>query len=171
MSSRPLGRGGMQPPEVKRRALAPAVFLLAAVVFVALFVRAHLPDPRPHADVVARLPMTSPAPVLPATRLTLPEQRGLHPGQVFLGWRLVDDRLTPNTLVLRWDNTLDPPLPGCGSTPVAIQVAESATAIRIGLIGPIPPPQRNCSMVGAAAYIDVHLSHPAGQRTVYEITD
>lgn len=161
----------MQPPDPKRRALAPAVFLLAAVVFAALLVRAHVPDPRPRAEVVAGLPLTSPAPVLPATRLTLPEQRGLRPGQVFLGWRLLDDRLSPNTLVLRWDNTLDPRLPGCGSRPVAVQVGETADSIRIGLIGPIPPPARNCSATGAVAYIDVHLSRPAGHRTVYQVTD
>ena len=160
----------MQPPDLRRRALAPAVFLLAAVVFVALFVRAHMPDPYPQAEVVARLPLKSPAPVLPASRLTLPEQRGLRPGQVFLNWRLLDDRLAPNTLVLRWDSSLDPPLPGCGSRPVAVQVGETADSIRIGVIGPIPPPHEHCLLSAEVAFIDVHLSRPAGHRTVYEIT-
>lgn len=161
----------MQPPEGRRRALAPAVFLLAAVVFVALLVRAHLPDHVPQADPVARLPLTSPAAVLPASRMTLPEQRGLRPGQVFLGWQLIDDRLSPNTLVLRWDNSMDPPLPGCGSEPIAIQVGETADSIRIGLIGLVPPPESHCLVSGEGAYIDVHLSRPAGHRTVYRITD
>ena len=150
--------------------LAPAVFLLAAVVSVALIVRAHVPDTRPHADLVARLPLKTPAAAVPASRLTLPEQRGLHDGQVYLGWRLLDAEVASNTLILRWDNTLGPPLPGCGSRPVAVQVGETADSVRIGLIGPIPPREHNCNPVGVAAYVEVHLTRPPGHRAVYEIT-
>lgn len=155
---------------MKKSALAPAVFLLAAVVSVALLVRAHVPGARPHAELVARLPLTTPAAALPASRVTLPEQRGLHRGQVYLGWRLLDADFAPSTLILRWDTTMDPQLPGCGSRPVAVQVGETADSIRIGLIGPIPPGERNCSAVGAVAYVDVHLARPAGHRAVYQIT-
>jgi hypothetical protein len=42
-------------------------------------------------------------------------------------------------VTLRWDGTDDPKLPGCGSTPIAVEIHETPTAIRIGLIGPIPP--------------------------------
>lgn len=155
---------------MKKPALGAALLLLVASVFVALIAHSHAVATGPRADLVARLPLKTPAAAIPATRLTLPEQRGLKPGQVYLGWRLLDAGFAPNTLILRWDNTLDPPLPGCGSRPVAVQVGETADSIRIGLIGPIPPSQPHCSAVGAVAYIDVQLVRPAGHRAVYQIS-
>jgi hypothetical protein len=124
----------------------------------------------PHAEVVATLPVPAPSPAQPRPHATLPEQAGLRAGQVYLGWRLLSADSPPGTVTLRWDSTDGPDLPGCGSRPVAVVVRETPTAIRIGVIGPIPPDQPLCSDIGLVAIVDVHLSRPAGHRTVYRLT-
>jgi hypothetical protein len=102
--------------------------------------------------------------------LTLPSQPGPQGGQVYLGWRLLAADAPPGTGTVLWDGTADAELPGCGSRPIAVTVQESPTAVRVGLIGSVPPAAEFCSALGSVAVVDVPLTRPAAERALYRLT-